>query len=153
MKGLKWALATFATTGLLLAGCGEDVTQPPKSELMTTNNKDKGVLGDYCWEVDGKENCEKGEDIVETLEKAEAIPATIGTALTLAIDSKDRPTSGELEWVTEEGKKGKEKLKGSLLFAPQDKGIYYYTYTAKWDGSGKKGYKGEAEYYYKLRVQ
>jgi len=152
MKGLKWGITTFAAAALLLGGCGGDETTPPKGKLLMTSSQVQSTFGDYCWEVDGKENCKESDDIVDVLEKEDAITVTLNTPMTLAISDKDRPQTGTLEWVSDNGEKGKEKLKGSLVYSPDKVGIYYYTYTAKWDGSGKKGYKGEVQYFYKVEA-
>ncbi|WP_010287388.1 hypothetical protein [Kurthia massiliensis] len=152
MKGLKWGITTFAAAALLLSGCGENNDKPPKSKLLMTSSQVQSTLGDYCWEVDGKQKCEDSDDIVDVLEKEDAITVTLNTPMTFSIDSKDRPQTGTLEWVSDNGEKGKETLKGSLVYSPKKVGIYYYTYTANWDGSGKKGYKGKVQYFYKVEA-
>lgn len=154
MKALKWGVMTFAMSSFLLAGCGEDLTQPPKGEMLTTNHKEKAVIGDYCWTVDGEKTCEEAEKTPqEMLKKADAIPVTMETAVSFKVDSEDKPSAAKISWVTEKGEKGEQKMDSTLFIAPKEKGIYYYTIEATWDGSGENKFEGTAEYNYKVKIQ
>lgn len=148
----KYLFLIMALLVLALAACsrgGLTGENPPKVMINNVDETYETKLGTYCW----KSGCVDTVGPVELLDGKEPIKVKPGAVLTLKMDYNPKPNSIHLRQFTE-NEETEIALDGNQFTAPNEKGIYYYSYGVWWmDEKRENVSKGDASYYFSLEVE
>jgi hypothetical protein len=125
---------------------------PPKVVILSEGNKIPIVQGSYCWKkITGVECVDKILPI-EIIEKKNIEPFPVSPQSEIKINFKKNPTE-EIEVQIEEVEESgdivdveRSIVKGNVLSAPKESGVYIYSVTGRWD-------KGSSSYSFIIKVK
>lgn len=127
--------------------------KPPIVNIEIDGEKHETKLGSYCWESNGKAECVDTAGPVDLLEDDEPIQIESGEQITLAMDYTPKPNEIHLSQIKNNDDMEIE-IKNQKFTAPEEKGIYYYSYGVWWiDEKEENVFHGDAFYAFVLEVK
>ena len=155
----KWLIPIMIMIILVLTGCsvpgrltGRD--RPPDAMIEINGRRYETVLGTYCWQYGNKGTCVDTAGPVELLKGKEPIPVEAGAGIRFVMED-DWPLK-EFHVSQHDGDQITDvKLNEDGSFhAPQQPGIYYYSYGVWWKDEKKPNVShGDAFYNFVIEVK
>jgi hypothetical protein len=105
--------------------------KPPIVNIEIDGVKHETKLGSYCWGSNGKAECVDTAGPVELLEDDEPIQIKSGKQITLTMDYTPKPNEIHLSQIKNNDEMEIE-IYDQKFIAPDEKGIYYYSYGVWW---------------------
>ena len=133
--------------------------KPPNVVVKINGEKYETVLGTYCWEISSTGDKKTGECVdtagpVDLLKDKEPIIITAGEEVTLNMDYTPKPNEMHLSQVKSDNDEMEIEVKDNQFIAPNEKGIYFYSYGVWWmDEEDKDLSHGDAFYAFSLEVK
>ena len=126
---------------------------PPIVNIEMDGVKHETKLGSYCWESNGKAECVDTAGPVELLADDEPIQIKSGEQITLTMDYTPKPNEIHLSQI-KNNEEIEIEIKDQKFTAPDEKGIYYYSYGVWWmDEKEENVSHGDAFYAFVLEVK
>ena len=126
---------------------------PPIVNIEIDGVKHETKLGSYCWESNGKAECVDTAGPVELLANDEPIQIKSGEQITLTMDYTPKPNEIHLSQI-KNNEEIEIEIKDQKFTAPDEKGIYYYSYGVWWmDEKEENVSHGDAFYAFVLEVK
>ena len=153
----KWLVSVFMLIVILVCGCvnkdGLAEEKPPDVIIETGKESYHTTLGTYCWHGNGKGVCVDTAGPVELLEGKPPIIVKPGELITFGMEYEPKPNEIHLSQITGETEVEVE-VENSQFTAPEEKGIYYYSYGVGWmDEKQENVSNGDAFYAFVLEVE
>ena len=127
--------------------------KPPIVNIEMDGVKHETKLGSYCWESNGKAECVDTAGPVELLADDEPIQIKSGEQITLTMDYTPKPNEMHLSQIKNH-EEIEIEIKDQKFTAPDEKGIYYYSYGVWWmDEKEENVSHGDAFYAFVLEVK
>ena len=127
--------------------------KPPIVNIEMDGVKHETKLGSYCWESNGKAECVDTAGPVELLADDEPIQIKSGEQITLTMDYTPKPNEIHLSQI-KNNEEIEIEIKDQKFTAPDEKGIYYYSYGVWWmDEKEENVSHGDAFYAFVLEVK
>jgi hypothetical protein len=127
--------------------------KPPIVNIEMDGVKHETKLGSYCWESNGKAECVDTAGPVELLADDEPIQIKSGEQITLTMDYTPKPNEIHLSQI-KNNEEIEIEIKDQKFTAPDEKGIYYYSYGVWWmDEKEENVSLGDAFYAFVLEVK
>ncbi|WP_244913446.1 hypothetical protein [Heyndrickxia sporothermodurans] len=132
---------------------GMSVNKPPKSTIEIGNKSYETTLGTYCWHHKGKGECVDKVGPVELLKDQKPVNVHPGEKITFKMDYEPKPNEIHIEQINKNNSI-EIPVKDNSFFAPNEKGIYYYSYGVWWmDEKEKNVSNGDAFYAFVIKVK
>lgn len=161
----KFSIVTIMCFILILTACNGIFTKnidgsgnlsgnmPPIVNIEIDGVKHETKLGSYCWESNGKAECVDTAGPVELLADDEPIQIKSGEQITLTMDYTPKPNEIHLSQI-KNNEEIEIEIKDQKFTAPDEKGIYYYSYGVWWmDEKEENVSHGDAFYAFVLEVK
>ena len=161
----KFSIVTIMCFILILTACNGIFTKntdgsgnlsgnmPPIVNIEINGVKHETKLGSYCWESNGKAECVDTAGPVELLANDEPIQIKSGEQITLTMDYTPKPNEIHLSQI-KNNEEIEIEIKDQKFTAPDEKGIYYYSYGVWWmDEKEENVSHGDAFYAFVLEVK
>lgn len=161
----KFSIVTIMCFILILTACNGIFTKntdgsgnlsgnmPPIVNIEIDGVKHETKLGSYCWESNGKAECVDTAGPVELLANDEPIQIKSGEQITLTMDYTPKPNEIHLSQI-KNNEEIEIEIKDQKFTAPDEKGIYYYSYGVWWmDEKEENVSHGDAFYAFVLEVK
>ncbi|WP_313802329.1 hypothetical protein [Cytobacillus sp.] len=149
----KCIFITFIFLLATLIGCSNDYlssSKPPEVIIEIATEKYDTKLGTYCW----GSKCVDTAGPVEMLEGKVPIKVKPGEKIKFVMDYEPLPSSVYLLQINEEKKELEVLVEDHEFAAPEQKGIYYYSYGVWWkDEKQENVSNGDAFYAFALEVE
>lgn len=152
----KWLVLSFVLLNLM--SCSDNNSKevveekPPKVLIEMANEKYETKLGGYCWGNNQVSTCVDMAGPVELLKDKQPIDVQPGEKVTLVMDYKPNPDEMHVTQFNENIETDLN-LSDNQFTVPEEKGIYYYAYSAGWtDEKDASVSKGDALYAFVLEV-
>lgn len=132
--------------------------KPPNVVVKIDGEKYETVLGSYCWEISSTGNKKTAECVdtsgpVDLLKDKEPIQIKAGEEVTLNMDYTPKPNEMHLSQMKSDGEMEIE-VNDNQFTAPDEKGIYFYSYGVWWmDEEDKDLSHGDAFYAFSLEAK
>lgn len=132
--------------------------KPPSLFVEVADKEYETVLGSYCWNtpsIDGEASAECIDTVgpVDLLKNQEPIQLKAGEEVRLKMNYSPKPNKIYLEQITEDGEI-EIQVKDNQFFAPDEQGIYFYSYGAWWmDEEDKNLSLADAFYAFSLEIK
>ncbi|WP_203247932.1 hypothetical protein [Sporosarcina beigongshangi] len=147
----RWLLVVVALVGLSLPGCSKDELseeEPPRAFIEIGNETYDTLLGTYCW----GNTCVDKVGPIEMLEGKESIRVKPGEIISLMMNDGLQPSDFSIVQISEGGEQI-SIVQDNQFNAPDEKGVYYYYYAARWmDEQEENVSYGDAYYVFALEV-
>lgn len=129
--------------------------KPPIVNIEIDDEKHETKLGSYCWGSNGKAECVDTTGPIELLKDDKPIPIDSGAQITLTMDYTPKPNEIHLTQIKNNDEMEMEiKLNDQKFTAPDEKGIYYFSYGVWWmDEKEENVSHGDAFYAFVLEVK
>ena len=133
--------------------------KPPNVVVKINDEKYETVLGTYCWDISSTGDKKIGKCVdtagpVDLLKDKEPIQITAGEEVTLIMDYTPKPNEMHLSQVKSDNDEMENEMKDNQFIAPNEKGIYFYSYGVWWmDEEDKDLSHGDAFYAFSLEVK
>ncbi|MEH7236804.1 hypothetical protein [Bacillus sp. JJ1562] len=151
----KWLLVFLSGILITLAGCGGNNSskltgsKPPETNIQIGNETYPTVLGTYCW----SSTCVDTAGPEALLEGKEPIVVHPGEEITLVMDYEPMPNEVHVAYYTGDNET-EVKVENHRFTAPEEKGVYYYSYGVWWmDEKEENVSNGDAFYAFALEVK
>ena len=161
----KFSIVAILFFVFILSGCNGVFTKntdgsgnlsgnkPPIVNIEIDGVKHETKLGSYCWGSNGKGECVDTAGPVELLEDDEPIQIKSGEQITLTMDYTPKPNEIHLSQIKNNDEMEIE-INNQKFTAPDEKGIYYYSYGVWWmDEKEENVSRGDAFYAFVLEVK
>jgi hypothetical protein len=161
----KFSIVTIMCFILILTACNSIFTKNiegsgnlsrnllPIVDIEIDGVKHETKLGSYCWESNGKAECVDTAGPVELLADDEPIQIKSGEQITLTMDYTPKPNEIHLSQI-KNNEEIEIEIKDQKFTAPDEKGIYYYSYGVWWmDEKEENVSHGDAFYAFVLEVK
>lgn len=136
--------------GVCLSGCTYNSLQgdtPPNVFIVIAGESYPTKLGTYCW----RERCVDTSGPIDLLKDSETIKVEPGQTIKFMMDFEPPPTTIELSIFRENEEEVSIELQDLHFSAPTQKGIYYYSYSLRWQKDELS--IGDAHYAFALEVE
>ena len=129
---------------------------PPNVNIKIDSKEHETKLGSYCWESNakGKAECVDTAGPLELLEDVKTIKVNAGEQIKLIMDYTPKPNKIHLSQMKSNHDEMEIEVKDNQFTAPNEKGIYFYSYGFWWmDEEDKDLSHGDAFYAFSLEVK
>ncbi|WP_066231840.1 hypothetical protein [Heyndrickxia sporothermodurans] len=132
---------------------GMSGNKPPKATIEIGNKSYETTLGTYCWHHNGKGECVDKVGPVELLKDQKPVNVHPGEKITFKMDYEPKPNEIHVEQINKNNSI-EIPVKVNSFFAPNEKGIYYYSYGVWWmDEKEENVSNGDAFYAFVIKVE
>ncbi|WP_234998558.1 hypothetical protein [Salirhabdus sp. Marseille-P4669] len=144
--------------GMMLFGCSYNDAElsgskPPNAMIEINEDTYETTLGTYCWGAGDQGVCVDTAGPKELVKDKETIKVNAGDMITIVMDYEPKPTETELIQIDEE-KEVKVDVLDNRFQAPNEKGVYYYSYGVWWlDDEDPNVSNGDAFYAFVIEVK
>jgi len=149
MNITKWLFCFVVLFGVCLSGCTFNSLQgdtPPNVYIGIADKSYPAKLGTYCWQ----ERCVDTSGPIDMLKDSETIKVEPEQTIKFMMDFEPPPTTIELSIFRENEEEVSIELQDVYFSAPTQKGIYYYSYSLRWQKDELS--IGDAHYAFALEV-
>jgi hypothetical protein len=153
---LNYRIVTLSLLAVItLIGCSSQQIvgdKPPTVMISIGNEIYETKLGSYCWQNGNTGACVDTVGPVDLLADAPPIRVKPGELITFVMNYEPQPNEFHVVQMTE-NKETDIELKENHIIAPEEKGIYYYSYGVWWMDENKKNVShGDAFYAFVIEV-
>ena len=161
----KFSMVAILFFVMILSGCNGVFTKnkdesgnssgnkPPIVNIEIDGEKHETKLGSYCWGSKGKAECVDTAGPVGLLGDEEPLQIKSGEQITLTMDYTPKPNEIHLSQIKNNVEMEIE-INDQKFTAPDEKGIYYYSYGVWWMDEKKVHVShGDAFYAFVLEVK
>ncbi|MEH7387187.1 hypothetical protein V7147_17495 [Bacillus sp. JJ1521] len=156
---MKWMLVLLIGISITLAGCGgstpSELTgiEPPETMVEIGDETYPTKLGTYCWKSKFKGVCVDTAGPEALLEGKDPIIVQPGEEITFVMDYDPLPNEVHVAYYMGD-KETEVKVENHRFTAPDEKGVYYYSYGVWWmDENEENVSNGDAFYAFALEVK
>ncbi|MGE7621619.1 DUF4362 domain-containing protein [Viridibacillus sp. NPDC096237] len=125
--------------------------EPPAILLEVAGKRYTTFRGAYCWSKVGKSTCVDHAGPLETLADKNPIKVPANTQIMFNIQSDNLPNTVNL-YDLKHDQQTAVTMQDEGLITPKEKGVYYYSYEAKWEKSLSHAY-GDVSFAFVIEVE
>ena len=155
----KWMLVLLIGILFALAGCRDNQSsnltgdEPPATMVKIGDETYPTKLGTYCWSTKNEGVCVDTAGSEALLEGKDPIVVLPGEEITFVMDYEPMPNEVHVAYYTGD-KETEVEVENHRFTAPEEKGVYYYSYGVWWmDEKEENVSNGDAFYAFAIEVK